>query len=105
MPFTTSHIILNEHTETLPYTSNNQGRSIDIRSNVNREDHGATVRHSFSVAVEEVGFEDSEFIYVTFRSAYGFLLDLDKLDKRNFRLSSIRRIDNLIDGCSGLTRR
>ena len=55
------------------------------------------IRDSFRVAVEEAGFEDSEFIYVTFRSAYGFLLDLDKLDKRNFRLSSIRRIDNLPD--------
>ena len=40
-------------------------------------------------------FEDREFIYVTFRSAYGFFLDLNKLDKKNFRLSSIRRIDNL----------
>ena len=97
MPFTKTHIILNEHTEILPYTSNNTGRSIEIRSNVNREDHGKAIRDSFRVAVEEAGFEDSEFIYVTFRSAYGFLLDLDKLDKRNFRLSSIRRIDNLPD--------
>jgi len=95
MPFTTTHIILNEHTETLPYTSNNQGRSIEIRDNVNRGDHGEVVRDSFRVAVDQAGFEDSEFIYVTFTSAYGFLLDLDKLDKRNFRLSSIRRIDNL----------
>jgi hypothetical protein len=95
MPFTTTHIILNEHTETLPYTSNNQGRSIEIRGNVNRGNHGESVRDSFRVAVDEAGFKDSEFIYVTFTSAYGFLLDLDKLDKKNFRLSSIRRIDNL----------
>jgi len=98
MPFTTTHIILNEHTEILPYTSNNRGRSIEIRSNVDRETHGATVRDSFRVAVEEAGFEESEFVYVTLRSAYRFLLDLDKLDKRNFRLSSIRRIDTLAEG-------
>ena len=95
MPFTTTHIILNEHTEILPYTSNNKGRSIEIRGNMDRGTQGEMIRDSFRVAVGEAGFEDSEFIYVTFKSAYGFLLDLDKLDKRNFRLSSIRRIDNL----------
>jgi hypothetical protein len=98
MPFSASHIILNEHTERFPYTSNNQGRSIEIRTNINRQEQGARVLDSFRVAAENAGFEANDFIYVTFRSAYGFFLDLDKLDKRNFRLSSIRRIDNLEEG-------
>lgn len=93
MPFQAPHLILTEFTEVLPYTSNNLGRSIDIRPIHDRQDQGTRVRDRFNVAIENAGFEDSEFIYVTFQSAYGFFLDLEKLDKRNFRLSSIRKIE------------
>ena len=95
MQFTAPHLILNGNTESLPYTSNSKGgRQITIRTDIDRNDQGEQVRNDFNVAVEKAGFADYEFIYVTFRSAYGFLLDLDKLDKRNFRLSSIKRIED-----------
>lgn len=94
MPFTAPHLILAENTESLPYTSINSGRSIPIRTDVDRIAQGEKVRNDFNVAVENAGYADNEFIYVTFRSAYGFFLDLDKLDKRNFRLSSIKRVED-----------
>ncbi|HEU5051750.1 MAG TPA: hypothetical protein VFT78_01490, partial [Hanamia sp.] len=83
MPFTAPHLILKGNTESLPYTSINIGRSITIRTDVDRPSQGEKVRNDFNVAVEDAGYADNEFIYVTFRSAYGFFLDLDKLDKRN----------------------
>jgi hypothetical protein len=94
MPFTARHLILTENNEILPYTSIGQGRNIPIRTDVDRNTQGEQVRNNFTVAVEQAGFADNEFIYVTFRSAYGFFLDLDKLDKRNFRLSSIKRLED-----------
>lgn len=97
MPFTAPHLILTGHTDALPYTSNNSGRSITIRTGIDRQQQGEAVLNSFSIAADEAGFEDREFIYVTFRSAYGFFLDIDKLDKKNFRLSSIRRVEDIGD--------
>jgi hypothetical protein len=94
MPFTAPHLILTENTESLPYTSINNGRSISIRTDIDRITQGEKVRNDFNVAVENAGYADNEFIYVTFRSAYGFFLDLDKLDKKNFRLSSIKRVED-----------
>jgi hypothetical protein len=95
--FTAPHLILEGYTEDFPYTSLGTGRSIEIRPNLNRQQQGQAILNSFSVAANQAGFEDREFIYVTFRSAYGFFLDLEKLDKRNFRLSSIKRIYDLDD--------
>lgn len=94
--FLKNHIIIHERTESLAYTSNSTGRNIVIpRTGLNREEHGTRLIKDFTVAATDAGFDEAEFVYITFRSAWGFLLDLDKLDKRNFRLSSYRRIDNL----------
>lgn len=94
--FLKNHIVLNEHTESLAYTSNSTGRSIIIpRPGLSREEHGTKLIEDFTVAASDAGFDEAGFVYITFRSAWGFLLDLDKFDKRNFRLSSYRRIDNL----------
>lgn len=93
--FRKNHIIIRERTESLAYTSNLSGRSVIIpRTGLDREQHGTKLIEEFTVAATSAGFEDAEFVYITFRSEWGFLLDLDKLDKKDFRLCSYKRIDN-----------
>jgi hypothetical protein len=95
--FYRDHILLNENTSTLPYTSINRGRSIVVpRTNIDRIEQGTKVRDEFNAAVAafiEEGPGD-DFVYVIFRSVPGFFLDLDKFDKGNFRLASYRRIND-----------
>lgn len=93
--FYRDHILVNEHTERLPYTSIVQGRSpVFPRTNLDRIEHGTTIREEFNTAVEAFT-EDApvdQFIYVVFKSAPGFLLDLEKMDARNYRLASYRKL-------------
>lgn len=94
--FYRDHLFLNEHTQTLPYTSINQGRSnVIARTNIDRVEQGTRVRNELNAAIEAFGEEapSDEFVYVVFKSVPGFFLDLDKLDKGNFRLASYRQIN------------
>jgi hypothetical protein len=94
--FLREHIVVNNRTETLPYTSNASGRSkVVARTGLDREAQGNHVRERFEAAVAAFR-EDGEdaFVYLIFRSALGFLLDLDKFDdkKGNYRLASYKKI-------------
>ena len=87
------HIVVRQGTRNLPYTSIQLGRNIVIaRSGLNTAEHGAFVREEFKTAVQAAGFAERTFIYVTYRSAPEFFLDLDKLDKGSFRLSSYKKL-------------
>jgi hypothetical protein len=94
--FYRDHILLNENTLTLPYTSINQGRSNVVpRTNIDRVEQGNKIRDDLNAAIaafsDEAPVED--FVYVVFKSVPGFLLDLDKFDKGNYRLASYRKIN------------
>ncbi len=95
--FYRDHILVNEHTESLPYTSLVQGRSpVFPRTNLDRVEHGTAVREDFNASVEAFSADapTDEFIYVVFKSAPGFLLDLEKMDVRNYRLASYRKLNS-----------
>lgn len=94
--FYRDHILLNENTLTLPYTSINQGRSNVVpRTNIDRIEQGNKVRTEFNAAVEAFTLDApiEDFVYIVFKSVPGFFLDLDKFDKGNFRLASYRKIN------------
>lgn len=95
--FYRDHILVNEHTESLPYTSIVQGRSPVIpRTNLDRVEQGTTVREDFNTAVQAFAADapTDDFIYVVFKSSPGFLLDLEKLDARNYHLASYRLLND-----------
>lgn len=94
--FLKSHIVLNERTESLPYTSNSLGRTKVIpRTGLNREAHGSSIRTQFNAAIFNFrqGEIDSDFVYLVFKSPLDFFLDIDKFDKGNCRLSSYKAIE------------
>jgi hypothetical protein len=94
------HILLEGRTETLPYTSNQSGRSKVISRNINPRRQGKNVRENFKKAVDEfTEGEDLDFVYVTFVSEPGFYLDIDKFNdaKGNFRLASYKEIKTFDD--------
>ncbi|WEA00739.1 S8 family peptidase [Mucilaginibacter sp. SJ] len=94
--FYRDHILLVEHTESMPYTSVNQGRNpVFPRTNIDRVEQGTAVREAFQTAVADFldTAPDDEFIYVVFTSAAGFLLDLDKMNTRNHRVANYRKIN------------
>jgi hypothetical protein len=92
--FFRNHIVVNSRTLTLPYTSNLTGRTkIVPRHGLDRQIHGTSVRTQFATAVSDFrDSEDNEFVYIVFKSALDFLLDIDKLDKGSFRLASYKEI-------------
>lgn len=88
------HVILDARTRSLPYTSVNRGRSIVIpRPETDVLRHGAGIREEFETAVEEAGFADRNFVYITFRSYPDFYLDIEKFDKGNFHLASFKLVE------------
>ena len=95
--FYRDHIVLNENTQALPYTSINQGRSIVVpRTNIDRVEQGNRVREEITAAVEAFisGAPSDDFVYIVFKSVPGFFLDLEKFDKGNFRLASYRQTNS-----------
>ncbi|MGN6418591.1 MAG: S8 family peptidase [Pseudobacter sp.] len=95
--FLRNHIVINGRTETLPYTSPNTGRSkVVARPIGNRQQHGENIRQQFETAVDDFNQdhsdEDTDFVYVVFKSPLDVLLDIDKFDKGNFRLASYKKI-------------
>lgn len=96
------HIIINDRTEVLPYTSPNTGRSkVVARPIGNRQQHGTYIRQQFDRAVDDFRADHDEVdsVYVVFRSPIDVLLDIDKFDKGKFRLASYKKIPfNTPDG-------
>ena len=94
--FIRNHLIITNRTETLPYTSNQSGRSKVVpRPGLNRTTHGTSIRNQFNAAVANFNLnEDGEFVYLVFKSPLDFLLDIDKLDKGNFRLASYKEVES-----------
>jgi hypothetical protein len=89
------HIIINGRTQVLPYTSPNRGRSnVVARPIGNRHQHGTNVRQQFNRAVEDFHDEldNTDSVYIVFKSPIDVLLDLDKFDKGDFRLASYKKI-------------
>ena len=97
--FFKEHVILPERTLTFPYKSIIQGRSpVVSRTGINRKLHGKQVREQFTKAVQSFTTDETiDYIYITFRSPWDFLIDIDKFDKGNFRLSSYREIVRITD--------
>lgn len=100
--FLRNHILINDRTQVLPYTSPNKGRpKVVPRPIGNRLQHGTNIRQQFEAAVD--GFfeiyneQDVDEIYVVFKSPIGVLLDIDKFDKGYFRLASYKRIQSNIE--------
>lgn len=97
--FRRNHIIFENRTETLPYTSTQSGRTKVIpRTNIDRIEQGNSVREYFNAALADFKRgEDVEYVYVVFKSPWDFILDIDKLDKNNFRLSSYKSFEAVDD--------
>ena len=93
--FNRNHIVINERTEVLPYTSNISGRSkIVPRLGLNRQAHGILVRTQFQEAVNLFQSGNSlDFVYLVFKSPVDFFLDLDKFDKNELRLASYKILE------------
>ncbi len=92
--FQREHIVFANRTQRLPYTSNTLGRSNLIpRTGVNRIEHGGYILGNFNAAIENFRpEEDMDFVYLVFRSARDFLLDLDKFDLKDFRVASYKEV-------------
>jgi hypothetical protein len=93
-PFLRDHIVVNGRTEVLPYTSPNIGRSSVVARPIgDRQRHSTEIQRQFESAVNtfQVAF-DTDAVYVVFKSPIDVLLDLDKLDKNQFRLASYKKI-------------
>jgi hypothetical protein len=97
--FLANHIVINGRTESLPYTSPNQGRSkVEARPIGDRQQHGINIRQQFATAVEDFLEErDSDHVYVVFKSPIDVLLDIDKFNKGFFRLASYKKIASTDD--------
>ena len=90
-----NHVVISQRTRNLPYASIQQGRNIVIpRQGLDPAEHGPYIRDEFETAIAEVGFADRTFLYITFRSAPEFYLDIEKLDKGDFHLSSYKKIED-----------
>jgi len=95
--FYRDHLLVGENTLTLPYTSINQGRSNVVpRTNLDRVEQGNKIKNDLNAAITAFANEapNEDFVYVVFKSVPGFFLDLEKLDKGNFRLASYRQINS-----------
>lgn len=92
--FDKQHIIVTGRTESLPYTSTQQGRNKVVpREGLDRLAQGTKIRTEFNNAIADfTSGDETEFVYVVFKSPRGFLLDLDKFDNKNFRIASYREI-------------
>jgi hypothetical protein len=79
------------------YTSPNQGGpKVVARSDINREEQGNFVKVRFEEAIEDFyrGRQEQDFVFVVFKSALGFELDIDKFDdKSSFRIAFTRVIE------------
>lgn len=93
--FIRNHIVINERTQTLSYTSNVSGRNkIVPREGLNRLVHGNSIRTQFQDAVELFQTENEPgFVYLVFRSPTDFFLDLEKFDKSDLRLASYKILE------------
>jgi hypothetical protein len=99
--FFRDHILVNERTEVLPYTSNLLGRSNIIpRTQLNRRSHGLGIDRSFNTAVSSFDLDRHDYVYLVFKSAWDFLLDIEKLNdsRGDFRLASYKEIHSSGDG-------
>ena len=93
--FLRNHLIINGRTEILPYTSPNTGRSKVVPRPIgDRQGHGTNIGRQFETAIVDFRSEhdNTDFVYVVFKSPLDILLDIDKLDKGNFRLASYKKI-------------
>lgn len=95
--FLRDHIYLKERTSPMPYTSVSSGRSkVHPRLNLDRAVQGQKIQIEFNEAVDifQVLAPEVEFVYIVFKSAPGFLLDIDKFEDANlnYRLASYRMI-------------
>lgn len=84
-----------------PYTSTSRGGpKVLARSNINREQQGEFVKVRFKEAIEDFrqGVDKSDFVYLVFKSAPGFELDIDKFDDKNsFRIASTKAVSIIDD--------
>lgn len=84
-----------------PYTSIFRGGpKVLARSNINREQQGGFVKVRFEEAVEDFrqGIDEGDFVYLVFKSAPGFELDIDKFDDKNsFRIASTKTVSIIDD--------
>ncbi|MEH6306204.1 S8 family peptidase [Olivibacter sp. CPCC 100613] len=91
------HLFLDERFyKALSYTSVLKGgASVLARSDINRELQGDFVKVRFNEAIEDFkeGRDETDFVYLVFKSAINFELDLDKFDdKSSFRIAYVKTI-------------
>jgi len=59
-----------------------------------RQQHGANIRQQFNRAVDNFHADnDTDSVYVVFKSPIDVLLDIDKFDKGRFKLASYKKIE------------
>ncbi|MEN5197503.1 S8 family peptidase [Sphingobacterium faecium] len=90
-----SHLFLDgRFYNTKNYTSNIQnGPRVLARSEINRQSHGTLVNVRFGEALTDfyAGKQRQDFVYIVFKSAPGFELDIEKFDdKSSFRIAFVR---------------
>lgn len=94
--FYRQHLTVIGRTETHPYTSNLKVISdFQVRPNLNRRIHARKLVEMISnVVPDPSNLENQEFLYLTFRSAPGYLLNLTPLtdSKENTRLTGFKQL-------------
>ncbi len=89
------HLFLaDDFTSKLPYTSLSIGGPlVKARSGINKEKHGNFVKTRFEEAISDFreGRDETDFVYLVFKSALSFELDINKFDDKNsFRIASVK---------------
>lgn len=96
------HIFLRDKfVEAHPYTSlSSGGASVLARSNINKQQHRDHIKVRFEQAIADFkeGIDETDFVYLVFKSVINFELDIDKFDdKGSFRIAYVKFIENTDD--------
>ncbi|MRX46939.1 S8 family peptidase [Pedobacter puniceum] len=97
------HLFLRDRFATThPYTSlNSGGPKVKARSIINKQQHGDFIRVRFEEAISDFheGRDETDFVYLVFKSAINFQLDIDKFDdKGSFRIAYVKYIESIDEG-------
>lgn len=80
-----------------PYTSpTSGGPKVLVRSNINKQQHGEFIKVRFEQAISDFqdGVDETDFVYLVFKSVINFELDIDKFDDKNdFRIAYVKSLE------------
>lgn len=81
------------------YSTDGGGQSVLARSDVNREQHGNSIKVRFEQAVDDFkqGIDERDFVYLELISVINFELDLEKFDDKRvpYRIAYVKKIEEI----------